>query len=944
MTVEVLIVDDSLTVRMDLGEAFEGAGFAVTQCESAAAARAALAQKSFSVVVLDVLLPDGDGLELLAELKGSTATAQVPVLLLSTEAEVRDRVRGLATGADEYVGKPYDAQHVVARARELVRGAVPTAEETSPTSVLVIDDSQTFREQLRSALAIAGYQVSAAASGEEGLRMAFAMRPNAIVVDGILPGIDGVTVVRRIRHDAVLRRTLCLLLTASELREDEAGALDAGADAFVRKTEDVSVILARLAAMLRATRGALFGEPASSFLAPKRVLAVDDSATYLDVLAEELRREGYDVVQARSGREALDLLAAQMVDAILLDVVMPGMSGQETCRHIKARESWKDIPLVMLTAKSEREAMIEGIEAGADDYITKSGDFGVLKARLRAQLRRKQFEDEHRKMREHLLRKELESIEARAARELAETRASLLADVERKNQELERTNVELQLAKERAERESQFKSRFLANMSHELRTPLNAIIGFSELLEQEIFGALASKQKDYVQNVLTGGRHLLSLINDILDLSKVEAGKMELRCEWTALASVIDAVQAVVEPLAVKRGVTLAFAVPGDLPDLYVDPIRIKQVLYNLLSNGIKFTPAGGTVELHARPDGKMLRVDVRDTGVGIRPEDLPRLFREFEQLEPVLGDKPEGTGLGLALTKRLIELHGGNVWAESEVGKGSTFSVVLPMLRRPASSDPPAQTSCSDSESLVLVIEDDPAAAELLAGHLRGAGLSVAFASNVDEAMARALELRPMAITLDILMPGVDGWTILTKLKTKPQTARIPIVVISVVDEPNRGIVVGAADYLVKPVSRDVLLQSIEAVGVPLYRVGGLRTLVVGPKCNGLDHVEAHLRNAGCEVRRAERLTSEISDVDVVLVDLMQDPASTADDIEAVHNEADARSVPVIALVKPEQKHDPRWRSDLERLAGAEMLEPERLVRAVRQAVDRSRDPRRPR
>jgi PAS domain S-box-containing protein len=246
--------------------------------------------------------------------------------------------------------------------------------------------------------------------------------------------------------------------------------------------------------------------------------------------------------------------------------------------------------------------------------------------------------------------------------------------------ERERAQREMREAKEAADTANKAKSAFLANMSHELRTPLNAVIGFSELLEQQIFGGLNDKQRSYVGNVLVSGRHLLQLVNDILDISKVEAGRMDLVYERTPIGSIVDVVRGVIGAVAAKRGIHLEVATPPGLPDVFVDPGRIKQVLYNLISNAIKFTPRGGTVRLAARADGRSLVVSVSDTGIGIARADLPRLFREFEQLAQPNGTRPEGTGLGLALSRRLVELHGGRVEVESELGRGSTFSVHLPL------------------------------------------------------------------------------------------------------------------------------------------------------------------------------------------------------------------------------------------------------------------------
>ncbi len=343
MTNKVLVVDDSLTVRMDLAEAFLDAGFDPVKCASAAEARSSLANEKVALVILDILLPDGDGLDLLREIR-ETPLSDAPILLLSTEAEVKDRIRGLKIGADDYIGKPYDIRYVIARARELTRTRRGALSREKPL-ILVVDDSPTFRAELQRALEAADYSVLSATSGEDGLLIAGTSHPTAILVDSVMSGIDGATFIRKIRLDAALRGTPCVMLTASEGSGAELRALDAGADAFVRKEEDLVVILARLAAVLRSAGSER--KDTASLLGPKRVLAVDDSATYLNQLGELLRGEGYDVVLARSGEQAIEMLGMQSFDCILLDLLMPGVDGTETCRRIKSSTVVRDIPLVM---------------------------------------------------------------------------------------------------------------------------------------------------------------------------------------------------------------------------------------------------------------------------------------------------------------------------------------------------------------------------------------------------------------------------------------------------------------------------------------------------------------------------------------------------------------------------------------------------------------------
>ena len=430
MTPTVLIVDDSLTVRMDLHDAFSDDGFATVLCATGAEARAAFASAEFDAAVLDVILPDADGLELLTELRGRRS--DVVTMLLSSENEVADRLAGLRTGADEYVGKPYDAGYVVARTRQLLGDSPDQAGDR--TTVLVIDDSLTFRERLRDLLEPEGYAVLTAASGEEGLRMAADRRPNAVIVDGVMPGIDGATVIRRVRLDPALRDMPCILMTAADDYATEMQMLEAGADAFVRKQQDLAVVLAKLAAVLRQSAEQLPIEAIGSLHGPGKVMIVSSDRAELAELADALRADAYDIVRATGIDGALDLLAAQPVDCLVLGLDEDAQRGQENCRRVRDVPLVGDLPMIMI---GPEERMLDCLAAGADDYVRDADVPEGLRVHVRAQIRRKQSHDEARRIREELMRRELDAAEERSARQLAETRAAMVEELEWRNRELE---------------------------------------------------------------------------------------------------------------------------------------------------------------------------------------------------------------------------------------------------------------------------------------------------------------------------------------------------------------------------------------------------------------------------------------------------------------------------------------------------------------------------
>ena len=639
MASTVLIVDDSLTVRMDLHEAFEEGGFRTVLCASGADARAAFDAEQFDVALFDVLLPDADGVELLRELRTHARHAGVVALLLSSEAEVSDRLRGLRHGADDYVGKPYDAHAVVARSRELLRQG---AEAPAERSVLVIDDSLTFREELRGMLNAAGYEVHTAASGEEGLRSAAARPPSAIIVDGVLPGIDGATVIRRVRLDATLRNVPCLLLTAADDYATELQILDAGADAFVRKQESLAVVLAKLAAVLRKSTGVPL-PAAGPFHGQVKVLLVDPDRVYLDRAAEQLREEGYEPVPAPDADDALAMLAVQPAGCVVLAVDVPGVDGFALCSRIRSVPGLRDMPVIGLGAG---DALLDCLAAGADDYVRRDDGASTLRAHIRAHIRRQQLHEQNRRIRDELLRRELEAAQERAARQIAETRAELVEELEWRNRELEA---------------------FSGSVSHDLRSPLQTILSFSELLLEEPTG---KEPAELVQRINKAAQRMNALIDALLQLAGANRGQVQrTEVDLSALAAdVVDelrqrdpdrAVEVTVEP-------GMRASCDGEL---------IRAVLINLVGNAWKFT--GRTPSPRIEIGRSRSAFHVRDNGAGFPADRADQLFRPFGRLHDS-SDFP-GTGIGLTTVQRIVDRHGGRVWAQSEPGRGATFSFTLP-------------------------------------------------------------------------------------------------------------------------------------------------------------------------------------------------------------------------------------------------------------------------
>jgi len=457
------------------------------------------------------------------------------------------------------------------------------------------------------------------------------------------------------------------------------------------------------------------------------------------------------------------------------------------------------------------------------------------------------------------------------------------------------------------EQASQAKSDFLASMSHELRTPLSAIIGFSALMRDEpLADGRRSVPDEWIEHVHRSGDHLLNLINDVLDLTKIEAGRINLEKESFELGSALAESVEGLRPLADRKSIEMI--VSSDAGAITADRGRLRQIVYNLLSNAIKFTPEGGHISVEGAWSGNEAHVAVVDTGVGIAVDDLEHVFEEFRQVGD-LKAREAGTGLGLALCRRLAEAHGGRLTVSSELGRGSRFELILPDARsiQAAVEAAPAHAEADGSASRILVIEDDPGAVRLLRTYLEGEGYDVEVATSGEAGIAAAKRQAPDAIILDVLLPGIDGWEVLRRLKADPGLRDLPVVVATVVDERNVAMSLGAVDYFLKPIKPEALLARLsQYTFTTKVKQGRVRVLAIDDDPIARDLVVNALRPEGFEVVAAasgrEGLDLAVdSPPDLVICDLLMPDMDGYEVVDRLHANAATRDVTILILTGQE-------------------------------------------
>jgi len=617
-----------------------------------------------------------------------------------------------------------------------------------------------------------------------------------------------------------------------------------------------------------------------------RVLVVEDNPEMNHFICASLEPK-YHTRSAVDGLDGLHQALAWAPDLVISDMMMPGLSGDELVHELRSHAELARLPIIVLSARMDEQSRVKLLGQGAQDYLTKPFSVEELLARVDNQVRAKRLDDE----------------------------------IAEKNRQLDQAN--------------RMKSEFLSNMSHELRTPLNSIIGFSDLLKDGLMGELTPKQVELLGHIHQSGNHLLALINDLLDLAKIEAGKVELQFVQIELKEILSNSLSIITEKARSNSVRLSAELDSDLGLLWGDRRRLNQILYNLLANAIKFTPVGGRVTLSARltdrqtaatampgfalgrrlplPENEFqefVEISVRDTGIGIEAHDAQRLFQPFEQLHNPRATQ-EGTGLGLAMVWQLVQLHGGTVAVTSAPDSGSCFSVWLPLRQEQSKQRDDLERLTTELAPLsngrqALVVEDNDAAAALIELQLTADGFQVRRVRSAEAALALVGNYRPDLITLDILLPTMDGWDFLAHIKQHSDWAEIPVVVVSVLPYHGQDLALGAALVLQKPIGRNELLGGLRRLGFPPSPTKNISVLIIDDDPQAVEIVAAHLQQPGYQVLRAYGGNQGIemiqrSPPDLIVLDLLMPDRNGLEVIQALKELPATAAIPVI-MVTAEQ------------------------------------------
>ncbi|MDM8541546.1 response regulator [Desulfococcaceae bacterium HSG9] len=522
------------------------------------------------------------------------------------------------------------------------------------------------------------------------------------------------------------------------------------------------------------------------------ILLVDDRPENLQALEGVLESPELNLVKVLSGEDALRQLLKHDFALILLDVRMPGLDGFQTAELIQGREKTRNVPIIFVTAEYKSiEHVIQGYALHAIDYIVKPFNRQILKAKVSV------------------------LVELYKNRKQVEQQAEQL---HKSIQHIEKANLRLQEAESA-------RSRFLSSMSHELRTPLNGILGFTDLLSEQFFGPLNEKQLTYVNQIDSSGKHLLDLINDLLDMAKIDAGAVELEPSKFNIAEAIQTTTTMMKMLFKKKNITLATMIEPELPDITADLRKCKQVIINLLSNAVKFTPEDGRIEIRVTmPWNGFLKIEVSDTGIGIEKDQTEKIFSEFHQADRVRDEQLGGTGLGLALAKRLVELHLGEINVESEVGKGSVFWFSLPLNtpqpeegaqeQAQKASEPKEETVPSTGHGFrILVAEDNDTNLKMVLDMLSVQEHEVIVARNGQEAVDLAKQHKFDLILMDMRMPVMDGLEATRRLREMPELEDIPIIALTAsagTEAAEEQIAAGCTEHLAKPIRTKELFEAL--------------------------------------------------------------------------------------------------------------------------------------